>query len=265
METPVQITTATIITSSGTFILDAVANESHSSPMRITENPIESGSVITDNAILTPRPFEVTGVMVDYNPDDTPLNRIRNSIHIRTPDFINSVPIPAQLKSITSQTLVRVNSAIDMIGSTTSQLVGGQSGISWLAKKFPNLLPPGVADMTVSDTRIADLYAALRSVQLQAKPVVVVSETTYYQSALILDVKVSVSQEGAAIFSISCKEVSIVDTKKADGVKVPVGKTGGRTSAQTSKTENKGNVTPAPVADPGFGEGTDEDIREREL
>ncbi|MDK9607115.1 phage baseplate protein [Lelliottia wanjuensis] len=248
MSTPLRITATTIITNAGTFILDAVVSESHSSPLRVTDNPIESGSVITDNAVLTPRPFEVSGVMVDYNPDETPLNRFMDSIHLRTPNFINEVAIPAQLKSITSQTIARVNRSIDMVGSAVSQLAGGQSGLSWLAKKFPNLLPPGVADMTVSDTRISDLYAALRSVQLQAQPVVIVTETTYYQNALILDVKVRVNIEGSAVFSISCKEVFIVDTKKAGGVKVPsdaaMGKTSGRTAAQTAKDENKGEVTP---------------------
>ncbi|EBL3323372.1 hypothetical protein D4T62_10525 [Salmonella enterica subsp. enterica] len=232
----------------------------------MTENPVESGSTITDNVVMTPRPFEVSGVMVDYNPE-SPLSKLADSIKIRDPDFINQVAIPCQLKSITSQTISRINKVLDMAGSAATQAVGGQSGVSWLAKKFPNLLPPGVANLTVSDTRIADLYSALRSVQMSSQPVTVITETSIYQNVMLLDVKVRTNKEGMAVFTLPFKEIFIVDTQKAGGVKVPsdaaVGKTGGRTSAQTSKQTNKGDLS-LPAVDPGFGDDTDADIRRRE-
>ncbi|END1364425.1 hypothetical protein ABLL29_004572 [Salmonella enterica subsp. enterica] len=246
----IRVTTTTIITTCGTFTLDAVLNESHSSPMTMTENPVESGSTITDNVVMTPRPFEVSGVMVDYNPE-SPLSKLASNIKIREPDFINQVAIPCQLKSINSQTIARINRMLDMAGSAATQAVGGQSGVSWLAKKFPNLLPPGVADMTVSDTRIADLYAALRSVQISAQPVTVITETSIYDNVMLTDVKVRVNKEGSAVFTLPFKEIFIVDTQKAGGVQVPsdsaVGKTGGRTTAQTSQNVNKGVVQPTPL------------------
>lgn len=236
-----------IVTTSGTFTLDAVLRETHSSPLRITENPVESGSTITDNVVLTPRPFEVSGVLVDYKPYSV-FSQAADSLQIRTPDFIDDVAIPCQLKSITSQTLSRINRELDLIGSTATQLAGGQSGISWLAKTYPDLLPAGVADMAVSDSRIADLYAALRSVQMTANPVTVITDTTQYLTAMILDVKVSVSREGSAIFTIPCKEIFIVDTQTTSGVKVAsVGKTGGRTTPQTAQTTVKGAVSPKAV------------------
>ncbi len=240
-----KVTGAIIITTRGSFTLDAVLNESHSSPMQVTQNPVESGSTISDNVIMTPRPFELSGVMVDYNPAAV-FNEALDALKIRTPDFINNVAIPCQLKSITSQTLARINKELDMIGSTATQLAGGQSGITWLAKTFPGLLPEGVADMTVSDTRIADLYAALRSVQISAERVSIITTTSYYQNMLLLDVRVRVNKAGSAVFTIPCKEVNIVDTQTAEGVTVPVGTTGGRTSAQISKTTNKGTVQLSP-------------------
>lgn len=250
MSETIQVKVTTIITNCGTFTLDAELGASHSSPMKVTENPVESGSTITDNVVLTPRPFEVSGVLVDYNPESD-FSKAMDDLKIRTPDFINNVPIPCQLKSITSQTIARINRELDMIGSSATQLAGGQSGISWLAKKYPGLLPDGVADMTVSDTRIADLYAALRSVQMSAQLVTILTPTTYYQNAMILDVKVKANKAGSAVFTIPCKEIFIVDTQTASGVKVPsdtaVGTTGGRTTAQTSKATNKGAVSPKAV------------------
>lgn len=246
MSQPVQITETTIISSTALFTLDALINESHSSPLKITENPIESGSSITDNAILLPRPFEITGVMVDYNPNDTPLSKALEAVKIRAPDFINEIPIPARLKSITAQTLVRVESALDMVAATASQLVGGASGISWLAKKFPNILPAGVADMSVNDHRISDLYTALRSIQASGETVYIYSETAQYPTAIILDVKVQINVEGSAEFTLSCREVFIVNTQTTSGVRVPsdsgIGKTEGRTGSQTSIPQNKGKT-----------------------
>lgn len=243
--------TTTIIASSGTFILDVVLDESHSSPLRVSENPIESGSQIADNAILMPRPFEVTGIMVDYNPDDTPFNIVADEYKIRNTGFIDDVPIPASLKSITNQTIEYVNRSVDLVAATASQLVGGQSGQRALAQWMPNLIPVDVSDLSISDKRIADAYAALRSIQQSAVPVQIITDTTRYDSVLIMDVKVKITRDGSAAFTLPCKEIFIVSTQTASGVKVPstgaVGKTSGRTAAQTAPQNNKGEVAPRSV------------------
>jgi len=241
--------TTTIIANSGTFEFDVVLGESHSSPLKITENPIESGSLIADSAILMPRPLEISGIMVDYNPDDTPFSKKADSLHVREPDFINSVPVPAALKGITSQTVSYVNRTIDLVASTASQLVGGETGQRALAPWLPDLLPVDVSDLTVSDKRISDAYNALRNIQRSAVPVQIITGTTSYDSVLILDVRVHITKEKAAVFTIPCKEVFIVETQTAGGVSVPTGKgkTSGRTTAQTANTQNKGEVSPPQV------------------
>lgn len=247
--------TTTIITSSGSFVLDAVLGESHSSPLRVSENPIESGSQIADNAILMPRPFEVTGVMVDYNPDDTPFNKVADEYKIRDSGFIDDVPVPASLKSITNQTVEYVNRSVDLVASTASQLVGGQTGQRALAQWLPNLLPVDVSDLSISDKRVADAYAALRNIQKSAIPVQIITNTTTYDSVLITDVRVRVVKDGSAVFTLPCKEVFIVGTQTVGGVSVATtstgsgsGKTSGRTAAQTSTQKNKGQVAQKPVA-----------------
>ena len=243
--------TTTIITNSGTFEFDVVLTESHSSPLRVSENPVESGSQIADNAVLLPRPLEISGIMVDYNPDDTPFNKIADEYNIREPDFINSVPIPAKLKGITDQTVNYINRSLDLIASSASQLVGGESGQRALAPWIPDLLPVDVSNLSVSDKRISDAYAALRGIQQTAVPVQVVTDTAIYDSVLLLDVRVRITKEKAAIFSIPCKEIFIVSTQTAGGVNVPNNiakdKTSGRTAAQTSAPVNKGESTPKAV------------------
>lgn len=242
--------TTSIITSQGIFTLDADLLETHSSPLRVTENPIESGSQIADNAILTPRPFELSGVMVDYNPTDTPFSNLADEYHIKEPDFIDSVPVPARLKSITQQTISLLNREVDLVAATASQLVGGESGQRAIAPWLPNLLPVDISDLTISDSRVRDAYAFLRSVQQSAIPVSISTDTTSYESALILNVRLTTTQEGSAEFNISCKEIFIVSTQTASDVTVPVGKTSGRTAAQTAKPVNKGTGGQSEVTGP---------------
>lgn len=48
--------------------LDAVIRESHSSPIRLTQNPVEKGADVTDHAIIEPKKLTIEGVV-----SDTPL------------------------------------------------------------------------------------------------------------------------------------------------------------------------------------------------
>lgn len=59
--------TGTINSVAGLFIFDVITMERHSSGLRVTENPIETGSNISDHAVLEPKEITITGVMVAYN------------------------------------------------------------------------------------------------------------------------------------------------------------------------------------------------------
>jgi hypothetical protein len=102
----------------------------------------------------------------------------------------------------------------------------------------------------------------LRSIQQSAIPVQITTDTTSYSQALILDVRVKVSQEGSATFTLPCREVFISTTQTASGVKVSIGTTGGRTAAQTSKPQDKGEVT-LPKVDLGIPSEAGSDADER--
>lgn len=56
-----------ISSSSGSFDFDIVTVESHTSTLKIVENPIETGSNISDHAVLEPKEVSITGIMVGYN------------------------------------------------------------------------------------------------------------------------------------------------------------------------------------------------------
>lgn len=43
--------------------LDAVLNESYSSPIELTKNPVEFGAEITDHAIIKPKKYTISGIV----------------------------------------------------------------------------------------------------------------------------------------------------------------------------------------------------------
>ncbi|MFC7508799.1 phage baseplate protein [Pantoea stewartii] len=124
---------AAVTTKIGTFVFDVVMDESHHSELKVTDNPVESGSQISDHAILTPRPFEITGIMVDFDPTDTLFSQMAEDNYVREPDFIDDLPIPSEIKSITAQGVSLANRVLDQVASAASSLVGGSTGQRALA------------------------------------------------------------------------------------------------------------------------------------
>jgi hypothetical protein len=245
----------TTITCNGVSVrLDAEQRSRYNSPLKITNNPIESGSQISDNAVLEPRTIHLSGAMVDYNPLNNLFSDEAQSLNVREPDFIDTLPLPSAIKSVTSQTVAYANRMLDEVASTASRLVGGDSGQRALAAWLPELLPVGAADLGSSDQRVVDIYNTLRSFQQSASFVTISSPVISISNALITAVDVSVSVKGAAMFQLTISEVFVVTSQMASGVSVPKSggagtKKGGRTSKQSSTTSNKGEVTPQPVTD----------------
>jgi hypothetical protein len=105
---------------------DMVTEESHHSELKVTDNPLESGSWISDPAILTPRPFEVTGIMEDFDSTATLFNQLAKDNYVREPDFIDDLPIPGEIKSLTAQGASLASR--DQVASAANSLVGSSSG-----------------------------------------------------------------------------------------------------------------------------------------
>lgn len=241
---------AAVTTRIGTFVFDVVTEESHHSELKVTDNPVESGSQISDHAILTPRPFEITGIMVDFDPSDTLFNQLAEDNYVREPDFIDGLPIPGEIKSLTAQGVSLANRVLDQVASAASSLVGGSSGQRALAPWLPSLLDTDSADLATSDQRVADALKALRSMQQSAAPIAITTQTASYEQCLLLNVDVKFTHAGSAEFSLKCREIFITATQTASGLKVPSQKkTGGRTAKQAAKAVDKGNVAPTKTDD----------------
>lgn len=56
---------AVFVTKIGTVSIDVSPNQSHRFPTRITENPVEDGSVMSDHVVLLPLTVEIEGRITD--------------------------------------------------------------------------------------------------------------------------------------------------------------------------------------------------------
>jgi hypothetical protein len=66
MATPIQFGLSYIIrTKIGTIAIDVTLNQMHEFPSRITENPVEDGTVYSDHQILLPAILEIDGRVTD--------------------------------------------------------------------------------------------------------------------------------------------------------------------------------------------------------
>lgn len=248
---------ATILTEAGsTFTLDATTAENHARTLKPTSNPVESGAVISDHAILQPATLTLSGVMVDVNPAKSTLKKLAGALqtYIDNPDFIDDISIPGTLKSITNQTVEFVNRSIDLVATTASSLFNGESSEQRaLAPWLPTLFPVGTVDFSEGKLRIAQAYDQLFAIQKSGLPVVVVTSTALYRSMVITSIKVDIdaSKGNFATFTLVFQEIIIADTQNT-GINNSqhsqlLGTCGGRTAAQTAQPRNAGEITPTAV------------------
>lgn len=231
---------AAVTTKIGTFVFDVVMEENHHSELKVTDNPVESGSQISDHAYLMPRPIEFSGIMVDFDPTDTPFSQLAEDNYIREPEFIDSIPVPG-IKNMTTQAVSLANRVLDQVASAASSIVGGASGQRALAQWLPSLADTDSTDLATSDKRVSDALKALRSIQQSAVPITITTQTETYEQCLILNVDLKFTRTGSATFDLKCREIFITTTQTASGVKVPSeAKTGGRTTKQAAKAVDKG-------------------------
>ncbi|MCS2154347.1 hypothetical protein MUU49_17465 [Scandinavium goeteborgense] len=246
------IATATILTRNGSyFTLDATTTENHERTLTATSNPIECGAMIADHAILQPATFTLIGVMVDVNTTRNSITALANNLfeYVKNPDFVNDITVPGTLRSITDQTVDYVNRSIDLIASSASSLIDGASNENRaLAPWLPTFYPGGSVDISDSDQRVAQAYDQLFSLQKSALPVTVLTSSAIYLNMLITSIKVDIdSVQGGATFTLTLKEVFIVDTQNTamnnNEDSLTIGTTGGRTASQTAELRNAGEIT----------------------
>lgn len=206
--------------SSGSFDFDIVTVESHTSTLRVTENPIETGSNISDHAVLGPKEVAINGVMVGYN---RPPKLTLNSFGFDLPDF----PLPFDVSPITDKALEVTN---DFIGMGFSGDAGNIINIA--ADFLPNFQTP-LADFSGGD-RVRNAFDNLLSLQRSGEPVTLTTHSKQYENMMITSIVFDQDKEFSGEFSITLREIFIVESKIGSGLVVP--------NSDMPKQVSKGNA-----------------------
>ncbi|WNY18112.1 phage baseplate protein [Xylella fastidiosa] len=230
----------------GTITLDAVLEETHQAELRITENPIESGAMIGDHAVLMPQTVTIAGIVVDYHPQRSPSPATEE--HRAEPlNFLTDrVPFPTDLLPFTAQAL-RV--AQRELPSVISQATAPRATASTPCALWPigcRITSPSPRDDSATTGRIAQVYTALRNLQRSGQTLEVHTGVQTYQDMLILSIAARQTQDGSIECVLTVRELFIVKTTSISGVSLPAPKRG-RSASQGAAQRHSGQTHPKPV------------------
>lgn len=210
--------------SSGSFDFDVVTIESHESNLRVTENPIETGSNISDHAVLEPKMVTISGVMVGYN---RPKKLSLNNFGFDFPEF----PLPIDISPITDEALSVANDFIGKGFDAANDVIG-------IAAQFlPNFQTP-LADFSGGD-RVKNALDNLLALQISGEPVTVTTHSKQYENMMIISVVFDQDKEFSGEFTVTFREIFIVESMLGEGLAVE----GSDMPKQTSKG-NAGTTQP---------------------
>ena len=238
----------------GTVALDVTTDESHDSTMKVTENPVESGAVIADHAVIEPRTVSIRGTMVDWQQQAVNVPTSIQNAPRSDVDFLNQMALPPFVSSFTPATLIQARRLGDpsAYAQTLVQISGAQRALApWL----PNFAPADSLDMSTGTKRVEQVFDALRTVQKSADPVGIVTGSQNYENMLLTAVSMQQRWDGWAEIRIEAHEIFIVETRRVSGISVKsAGVSGknknalsGRAKIQALDTREKGNVQITPV------------------
>lgn len=229
----------------GTITFDVVTTEDHQSDLSIIENPIESGAAIADHAVIQPKQVTINGVMVDHDHSTFGLappfiGNIRGGI-----DFLNNFPLPVKVITQTSQTIARAGRAISQVAGAYSQAKSILNQARAIAPFLPDFGLGGLLDSSAGDGRVQKCYADLVACQKSGETIDIQTGINLYKNMLIQSVAVNQSQDGSATFTITAREIFIVETKTAQSKSSASGKSkSGRAAAQSATKSQQGATQP---------------------
>lgn len=229
----------------GKIIFDVVTTEDHQSDLSITENPIESGAAIADHAVIQPKQVTINGVMVDHDHStfglDLPfIGNIRGGI-----DFLNDFPLPVKVITQTSQTIARAGRVISQVAGAYSQAKNLLNQARTIAPFLPDFGLGGLLDSSAGDGRVQKCYADLVACQKSGETIDIQTGINLYKNMLIQSVAVNQSQDGSATFTITAREIFIVETKTDQSKSSASGKSkSGRAAAQSATKSQQGSTQP---------------------
>ena len=229
----------------GTITFDVVTTEDHQSDLSITENPIESGAAIADHAVIQPKQVTVNGVMVDHDHSTFGLDlqfigNIRGGI-----DFLNNFPLPVKVITQTSQSIARAGRVISQVAGAYSQAKSILNQARTIAPFLPDFGLGGLLDSSAGDSRVQKCYADLVACQKSGETIEIQTGINLYKNMLIQSVAVNQSQDGSATFTITAREIFIVETQTAQSKSSASGKSkSGRAAAQSATKSQQGSTQP---------------------
>lgn len=225
----------------GVVRLDAVTKESHVAALKVTSNPVESGALIADHAILQPKTITITGVIVDYVPptqtDTFGLDAgalIRGGI-----GFLDDI-LAGTVTNITEQTAARAGQLLGSSGVSAS-LTGSVRALAPWLPDFVSLL---TSDKSSSGQRIGLIYRQLLALQKAGETFEIQTGSHLYRNMVMENLTMEQTMDGVATVAITGKEVLIVSTGILSGVDVPVlgDSVSGRADTQSACVSQRGFV-----------------------
>lgn len=198
---------ASVITRTiGDFMLDCTVREEHTSSLRLTKNPVESGADIADHAILEPKSLTITGVVVGYEPPQ----HIKNLLGFDT-SILDEYPLPIEITA-------SVNQAEAILGQYMSL---GESvkdkATKAIAPWYPNS-GIGSADQSKTLDRVGRAYDSLLAIQKSGETIDVQTGIKLYKNMMITNVGISQDKPGSAEFTLTVEEIFIVENQTAQGL-----------------------------------------------
>ncbi len=214
----------------GTITFDVVTTEDHQSDLSITENPIESGAAIADHAVIQPKQVTINGIMVDHDHgtfgiDSSYTGNIRGVV-----DFLNNFPFPTTVITQTSQTIARAGRVINQVAGVYSQVSSAANQVRAIAPFLPDFGLSGLLDSSDGNSRVQACYADLVACQKSGETIEIQTGIHLYKDMMIQSISVNQSQDGSATFTITAREIFIVNTQTTQSSQSN-GKGGNKTSS----------------------------------
>jgi hypothetical protein len=196
-----------IISDNFTFNLDINTVEQHTSKLRVTENPIENGANIADHAVLDPKEVTIYGLVVSYEPKT-------NSIERMTGYNFEEYPLPMNIRSVTEQAEKMIKRYYASMNDVKEKVKNQVVADFLLDYQSPFL-------NSSSSDRITDAHEKLLAIQRSGEPVTLQTNTRQYKNMILTSVGLTQKQNTSGEFVLTFREIFIVETRIASGLKIP--------------------------------------------
>lgn len=168
-------------------------------------------------------------------------------------DFMNNFPLPVPVITQTAQTLAKAQRVFSQVQGAVSVVSDMLNQARALAPWLPDFVGMSGFGQFGSDSRVQKCYTDLLACQKSGETIEIQTGLHLYKDMLIQSVGVQQAQDGSATFTITAREIFIVDTVTTGNNKnnpqqtTPTGKNkSGRAGIQAAPKTQKGTTQPKP-------------------